>query len=78
MIRIPSPAVDWDVDGNTEGNTGDFQSSETGFADFVFEEVAQWLDDLFEIYIVRKSSYIVVGFDDCRLTCLHPLSTTSG
>ena len=43
----------------------EFQS---GFADFIFEEVTQRLDDFFEIYIIRKSSYVVVGLDHCRFS----------
>ena len=38
---------------------------QTGLAYLVFEEVAEWLDDFFEINVVRKSSYVVVGLDDC-------------
>lgn len=40
----------------------------TCFADFVFEQVAEWLNDLFEINEIRKSSYVVVGFDHCGFT----------
>ncbi len=36
-----------------------------GFSYFIFEEVTQRLDDFFEINVVRKSSYVVMGFDDC-------------
>ena len=35
-----------------------------GFSYFVFEEVAQRLDDFFEIYVVRQSSDVMMGFDD--------------
>ena len=38
---------------------------QTGLTNLVFEEVAEWLNDLFEINIIRKSSDIVVGFDHC-------------
>ena len=38
---------------------------QTGLTDLVFEEVAERLNDLFEINIIRKSSDIVVGFDHC-------------
>ena len=37
---------------------------QTRFADFIFEEVAQRLDDFFEIYVVRQSSDVMMGFDD--------------
>ena len=29
-----------------------------------FEQVTQGLDDLFEIYVLRQTAYVVVGFDD--------------
>ena len=35
-----------------------------GFSYFVFEEVAQRLDDFFEIYVIRQSSDVMMGFDD--------------
>ena len=35
-----------------------------GFSYFVFEKVAQRLDDFFEIYVVRQSSDVMMGFDD--------------
>ena len=38
---------------------------ETSLTNLVLEEVAKRLNNLFEIYIVRQSSNIVVGFDDC-------------
>ena len=38
---------------------------QSGFADFIFEEVTQRLDDFFEIYEIRKAAYIVMGFDHC-------------
>ena len=31
----------------------------------ILEEITQWLDDFLEIYVVRKSAYIVVGLDNC-------------
>ena len=37
---------------------------QTGFSYFIFEEVAQWLDDFFEIYVIRQSSDIMVRFDN--------------
>ena len=37
---------------------------QTGFSYFIFEEVAQRLDDFFEIYVVRQSSDVMMGFDD--------------
>ena len=47
-----------------------FRNSElkTGLTDLVFEEVAERLNDLFEINIIRKASDIVVGFDHCRFS----------
>ena len=33
-------------------------------ADLILEEKTEWLHDLLEIYIVRKSAYVVVGLDD--------------
>ena len=36
---------------------------QTGFSYFILEEVAQRLDDFFEIYVVRQSSDVMVGFD---------------
>ena len=36
-----------------------------GLANLVLEEKTEWLHDLLEIYIVRKSAYVVVGLDDC-------------
>ncbi len=44
------------------GNLG-FQA-QAGLADLVLEEKTEWLHDLLEIYIVRKSAYVVVGLDD--------------
>ena len=43
-----------------------FRNSEfkTGFSYFIFEKVAQWLDDFFEIYVIRQSSDIMVRFDN--------------
>src|SRR5699024_8699399 len=35
-----------------------------GFADLVFEEVAERLNDFFEVDVVREAAHIVVGFDD--------------
>ena len=35
-----------------------------GLADLILEEKTEWLHDLLEIYIVRKSAYVVVGLDD--------------
>ena len=37
---------------------------ETGFADLVFEEVAERLDDLFEVDVFRQAAHVVVRFDD--------------
>ena len=37
-------------------------------ANFVFEQQAQRLDDLFEVNIVRQTAYVVVGFDDSCIT----------
>ena len=38
---------------------------QSGFADFVFEEVTERFDDFFEIYEIRKTAYVVVRFDHC-------------
>ena len=38
---------------------------QSGFPYFVFEQVAQGLDDFFEVYTVRQASHVVVGLDDC-------------
>ena len=37
---------------------------EAGFADLVFEEVAERLNDFFEVDVVREAAHVVVGFDD--------------
>ena len=37
---------------------------EAGFADLVFEEVAERFDDFFEVYVVREAAHVVVGFDN--------------
>ena len=37
---------------------------QTGFSYFIFEQVTQRLDDLFEIYMLRQTAYVVVGLDD--------------
>ena len=38
---------------------------QTRFADFIFEEVAQRLDDFLEIHIIRETADVVVGLDHC-------------
>ena len=38
---------------------------QTRFADFIFEEVAQRLDDCLEIHIIRETADVVVGLDHC-------------
>ena len=38
---------------------------QTCFTYFIFEQVAKWLDDFFEINEIRKSAYIMMGFDHC-------------
>ena len=49
----------------------------TGFTNLIFEEVTQRLDDFLEINIIRKTAYIVVGFDDSGFSA-KTTSTTSG
>ena len=46
---------------------------QTCLTDLILEQVAQRLDDLLEINIVRKSSDIVVGLDDSGLTAQSTL-----
>lgn len=41
-----------------------FQAQGRPCPDLVLEEKTEWLHDLLEIYIVRKSAYVVVGLDD--------------
>ena len=36
---------------------------QTGFSYFIFEQVTQRLDDLFEIYVLRQTAYVVMRFD---------------
>ena len=38
---------------------------QTGFTDFIFEKITKWLNDFFEIYEIRKTAYVVMGFDHC-------------
>ena len=41
---------------------------QTGFTDFIFEKITKWLNDFFEIYEIRKTTYVVMGFDHCRFS----------
>ena len=43
----------------------DISCFKTCFADFVLEQVAERLNDFFEINKIRKSSYVVMRFDHC-------------
>ena len=45
---------------------------QTGFSYFVFEQVTQRLDDFFEIYMLRQTTYVVMRFDyGCLLYTSH-------
>ncbi|CDB20059.1 cytosine deaminase [Blautia sp. CAG:52] len=59
-------------DTNTEPRTREWLTEyqvirnakfQTGFSYFVFEQVTQRLDDFLEIYMLRQTTYVVVGFD---------------
>ena len=41
---------------------------QTNFTNLILEQVTQRLDDLLEIYVIRQSTHIMVGFDHCGFT----------
>ena len=71
---MPSPGREW----LTEYEVFRDAELKAGFSYFVFEEVAQRLDDFFEIYVIRQSSDVMMGFDDGGFSADAALSQRLG
>ena len=66
-------SIDFTDDSDTKTRTREWLTEyqilrnsklKTGFTNLIFEEVTQWLNDFLEINIFRKTTYVMVGFDD--------------